>query len=387
MYHFIHALSYTGSVYILVVISIERYLALVYPLLSRRLLTIRKLKITIIIVWILSAVCCFPRFIIFGTVNIPMDLESRVLCVLKQKTYDAKLYDLLYIILCFVIPLIIITVLYLRICHHLWTSPLPGYTLQANRTSNAGTGSANISANGGALGASTTGANGVKHNNHNNNDSNNQRGDHHHHHHHHRLAGVGNNTALSESSIKLIIERRKKVIKLLITIVLAFALFSAPFHARKLAQHYLDSYDMGSDTAIMFTIFTTLLLYSNSGVNPLIYLIFSRRLRRLMIDVIMRLTNKSTACTITGRRQPDVLFRNSEMSAALPATATIQLRPHTESDSNVSVMARIECSVCGDDKNILFNSSNGSDNNNSDTIDTIHVNIDIEFADSQQTQV
>ncbi|CAG2116722.1 unnamed protein product [Medioppia subpectinata] len=51
-----------------------RYLALVYPLLSRRLLTIRKLKITIIIVWILSAVCCFPRFIIFGTVNIPMDL-------------------------------------------------------------------------------------------------------------------------------------------------------------------------------------------------------------------------------------------------------------------------------------------------------------------------
>ncbi|CAG2108744.1 unnamed protein product, partial [Medioppia subpectinata] len=74
MYHFIHALSYTGSVYILVVISIERYLALVYPLLSRRLLTIRKLKITIIIVWILSAVCCFPRFIIFGTVNIPMDL-------------------------------------------------------------------------------------------------------------------------------------------------------------------------------------------------------------------------------------------------------------------------------------------------------------------------
>ena len=74
MYHFVHALSYTASVYILVVISLERYLALVYPLLSRRLLTMKKLKITILIVWLLSAICCFPRFIIFGTVHIDLGL-------------------------------------------------------------------------------------------------------------------------------------------------------------------------------------------------------------------------------------------------------------------------------------------------------------------------
>ena len=74
MYHFVHALSYTASVYILVVISLERYLALVYPLLARRLLTMKKLKITIAFVWLLSSVCCFPRFIIYGTTEIDFGL-------------------------------------------------------------------------------------------------------------------------------------------------------------------------------------------------------------------------------------------------------------------------------------------------------------------------
>ncbi len=73
MYHFIHALSYTASVCILVVISIERYLAVVHPLLARRLLTLNKLKITIVVVWLISAVCCIPRFFIYGTVTIEFD--------------------------------------------------------------------------------------------------------------------------------------------------------------------------------------------------------------------------------------------------------------------------------------------------------------------------
>lgn len=70
MYHFIHALSYTASVCILVVISIERYLALVHPLWARRVLTKYKLRISIILVWILSVFCCLPRLIIYGTITL-----------------------------------------------------------------------------------------------------------------------------------------------------------------------------------------------------------------------------------------------------------------------------------------------------------------------------
>ncbi|CAG2108743.1 unnamed protein product [Medioppia subpectinata] len=205
--------------------------------------------------------------------------KSKVLCVLKLKKYDAKLYDVLYISLCFVIPLIIITVLYLRICHHLWTSPLPGCTLQANRMA-TDTDSNSCCLGGGGSGVADGGTYKPK------------------------QMSVSQATpakspatrCVSETAIKLIIERRKKVIKLLITIVLVFAVLSTPFHLRKLVQHFSPDYDVSTDMATIFTIFSTLCLYSNSAVNPLIYLIFSKKLRRLMIDVFYRMARKLDSC-------------------------------------------------------------------------------------------
>ncbi|CAG7686785.1 unnamed protein product [Allacma fusca] len=44
MYHFINSLSYTASILILVVICIERYLAIIHPIRSRQILTINRLR-------------------------------------------------------------------------------------------------------------------------------------------------------------------------------------------------------------------------------------------------------------------------------------------------------------------------------------------------------
>jgi hypothetical protein len=129
----------------------------------------------------------------------------------------------------------IITVLYLRVCYYLWTRPMPGYSLTVNLNNRS-----------------------------------------------------VNNSSSNISSINLLLKRRKKVVKLLMIIVLAFAIFSVPFHARKLAQHYVKAYNVSSEYATMFTIFTTLFLYMNSGINPLLYMIFSKKLRTLMFDVILR---------------------------------------------------------------------------------------------------
>ena len=68
MYHFIHAMSYTASVCIHVVIAIERYLALVKPFWARVLLTKHKLRLVIVAVWFLSAIACSPRFFIYKTI-------------------------------------------------------------------------------------------------------------------------------------------------------------------------------------------------------------------------------------------------------------------------------------------------------------------------------
>ena len=68
MYHFIHAMSYTASVCIHVVIAIERYLALVKPFWARILLTKHRLRLVIIVVWCVSALACSPRFFIYKTI-------------------------------------------------------------------------------------------------------------------------------------------------------------------------------------------------------------------------------------------------------------------------------------------------------------------------------
>lgn len=137
----------------------------------------------------------------------------------------------------------IITILYLRVCYHLWTYPLPGYSLTVNLHNSANQSSLNDSSS-------------------------------------------------NVSSIKLLLKRRKKVIKLLVIIVIAFAIFSVPFHARKLVQHYVKAYNVSSQYASMFTIFTTLFLYMNSGINPLLYMVFSKKLRKLMFEAILRLFKK-----------------------------------------------------------------------------------------------
>lgn len=53
MYHFVHSLSYTASIAILIVISVERYVAIVHPMLSK--------QVCIHILYILLKVQCSDR--------------------------------------------------------------------------------------------------------------------------------------------------------------------------------------------------------------------------------------------------------------------------------------------------------------------------------------
>jgi len=54
-YYFVQAMSYAASVCILTVISLERFVAIIYPMHSRRLHSMSLLRATIIGVWIVAA--------------------------------------------------------------------------------------------------------------------------------------------------------------------------------------------------------------------------------------------------------------------------------------------------------------------------------------------
>jgi len=63
-------MSYTASVCILTVISVERFVAIIYPMHSRRLHSMSLLRATIIGVWALAAVSGLPYLYIYDTLDI-----------------------------------------------------------------------------------------------------------------------------------------------------------------------------------------------------------------------------------------------------------------------------------------------------------------------------
>ena len=77
-----------------------------------------------------------------------------------------------------------------------------------------------------------------------------------------------------------VLRARRGVIRMLIIVVLTFALCNLPLHARKMWQYWSPSYRGSAPFSAIFTPVTFLITYINSGVNPLLYAFLSRNFRR-----------------------------------------------------------------------------------------------------------
>ncbi|CAG7725298.1 unnamed protein product [Allacma fusca] len=128
MYHFINSLSHTTSILILVVICVERYVAILHPFKSRKWVTLSKLKVVIVTVWILSAIICAPRLYYINIINFPVTaspgkvLRYDMICAPQHSLYNAPMMDMGYFILLFILPLLVISILYTRISIYVWRS-------------------------------------------------------------------------------------------------------------------------------------------------------------------------------------------------------------------------------------------------------------------------
>ncbi|CAG7832017.1 unnamed protein product [Allacma fusca] len=121
MYHFTNNLAHTASILILVVIAVERYLVILHPFRCRRGFTTRRLRLVILGVWILSALLCSPRLYYGKTVTnlLPGMKDERmryeVICTLQLSIYDSSTATMTQFVLLFLLPLIIISILYTKI--------------------------------------------------------------------------------------------------------------------------------------------------------------------------------------------------------------------------------------------------------------------------------
>ncbi|CAG7832778.1 unnamed protein product [Allacma fusca] len=121
MHHFTNNLAHTASILILVVIAIERYFAILDPFKCRRVFTTRRLRLVILGVWIISALICSPRW--YYSVTVVNSLPGRngepvryeVICTLLLSIYDSSTAAVIQFLLLFLIPMIIISILYTKI--------------------------------------------------------------------------------------------------------------------------------------------------------------------------------------------------------------------------------------------------------------------------------
>ncbi|GLV45761.1 Trissin receptor [Carabus blaptoides fortunei] len=307
MYQFVHSLSYTASIFILVVICTERYFAIIHPITCKQILTPSRLRLVIVAVWITSALYSAPKFIWVQTiVNTMRNGATETICVTHRKKYNSELFDMINFVLLYVVPLVVMTVLYTKIAVGLWRS---SRELEKHLNAFAS------------------------------NQQHRQQTYYHHtcthacqqqqplqHEQQMQIMGRFKNqplhpkftleckpmvtggaiTSQHPNSSQNVLRARRGVIRMLIMIVLTFAICNLPFHARKMWQYWSSGYSGASDFSTLFTPLTFLITYFNSGVNPLLYAFLSRNFRRGMREILICSVRGSSA-----KRPPSHKFYNN----------------------------------------------------------------------------
>ena len=106
------------SIQTIIMFTVERYIAICYPLFSRALSGFKRVSFIIIFIWIISGLSSIPIFTQYSLVylfdNYNKTIEESLTCGIKAENYNVHWFYL-STIFSFILPMIILTVLYLRI--------------------------------------------------------------------------------------------------------------------------------------------------------------------------------------------------------------------------------------------------------------------------------
>uniref|UniRef100_A0A4W3GE73 Galanin receptor 2 n=1 Tax=Callorhinchus milii TaxID=7868 RepID=A0A4W3GE73_CALMI len=128
--HFIIFLSMYSSVYTLTAVSVDRYLAIRYPLRSRELRTPRNALTAICIIWALSLVLASPYLSYYQVMLLPGDMTF---CLPVWNHHRRKIMDISTFVFGYVIPVFILIMAYTKTIRCLWISVNPIEELSESR--------------------------------------------------------------------------------------------------------------------------------------------------------------------------------------------------------------------------------------------------------------
>ena len=123
LYYFIQCTSYTASVLILTLISLERYFAIIHPMLNKRITRMCLLRLAVVIIWLCAAIYGLPNLIAYDLYRVDGVNETLDFCVITGDwRIDMGVYSIVNFMVLYVLPLLLISVMYVRISSVLWKS-------------------------------------------------------------------------------------------------------------------------------------------------------------------------------------------------------------------------------------------------------------------------
>ena len=341
IYYYVWNVSYTASIVILTTISVERYIAIVYPLKARHFMTRRKLIIVQIIIWFVAIIYNVPYLVFYDTIEFPfIDVQF---CYFKEESLAGlKGLSVANIIVWYVIPVGVIGVLYYIIGRALWnTAVVSALRLQSfGDSKNSSIRSARSHRASRFNSASTHCPDDIPATQKDHQESSGSNDDVVYKHDNNIvlfnargtltfICGVKNGSAspqeqkcfingsptrhssqsdepitpLSDDvyddklstmtykkpsiryrqthveSSRKVARSRKKVIRLLTAIVITFSVCVLPHHV-KVLNHYWNMYTLPHEIDVYISPIAAIVLYLNSAMNPILYALFSNNFRK-----------------------------------------------------------------------------------------------------------
>ncbi|XP_019635256.1 PREDICTED: neuropeptide FF receptor 2-like [Branchiostoma belcheri] len=123
----VQVVSVAASVFTLVAIAVDRFYSVVHP--TEPKFTIRGVQKIVIVVWSLALFIMVPQVLLIEDTTITLQVFKETLslhiCAETSQLWR-KVYTVLLFTTCYVIPLVVIVLLYIRIGLKVWEKPIPG---------------------------------------------------------------------------------------------------------------------------------------------------------------------------------------------------------------------------------------------------------------------
>ncbi|XP_039643400.1 galanin receptor 2a [Perca fluviatilis] len=129
--HFIIFLTMYASIFTLTAVSLDRYLAICYPLRSREMRTPKNALASICLVWALALVFSAPYLSYYSQI----DLAGTVVCIPGWESKPRLIMDVCTFIFGYLLPVLVLGLTYARTIRYLWTSVDPVKDMSESRRS------------------------------------------------------------------------------------------------------------------------------------------------------------------------------------------------------------------------------------------------------------